>query len=431
MSHAGARADSLEQLDHQVMWHPFTQMGEWEPLVIAAAEGNYLIDTDGNRYLDGVSSLWCNLHGHRHPRLDRALRDQLERIAHSTFLGLTHEPGIRLGAALVEVAPPGLSRVFYSDSGSTAVEIALKQSFQYWQLRGRASKQRFLRLGEAYHGDTLGAVGVGGIELFHRIFGPLLVRSISIPTPAGTDGSTSLSVLERELVTHADEIAAFVLEPLMQGAAGMLAHPPGYLAQVADLCRRHEVHLIVDEVATGFGRTGTLFACEQERVAPDFLCLAKGISGGYLPLAATLTTEEIYAAFLGRRDELKHFFHGHTYTANPLACAVGLESLALLRESTLPNAQAHVPALTAALARVARLAGVHEVRQRGFMVGIELAAQPGRYLGVEVCDRARAHGVILRPLGDVVVWMPPLTLRPADLQLLEHATMSAIRETIR
>jgi adenosylmethionine-8-amino-7-oxononanoate aminotransferase len=433
MKSPGSRSDSaraLEQLDRQVMWHPFTQMSEWDPLVIAAAEGNYLIDHDGNRYLDGVSSLWCNLHGHRHPRLDRALRAQLDRVAHSTFLGLSHEPGIQLGAALLEVAPRGLTRVFYSDSGSTAVEIALKQSFQYWQLRGRPSKQRFLRLGEAYHGDTLGAVGVGGIELFHRIFGPLLVRSISIPTPAGTDGSASLAVLERELTAHADEIAAFVLEPIMQGAAGMLAHPSGFLARVAELCRRHAVHLIIDEVATGFGRTGTMFACEQEHVAPDFLCLAKGIAGGYLPLAATLSTEEIYSAFLGRRAELKQFFHGHTFTANPLACAVGLESLALLRESTLANAQAQIPALTAALARIAELPGVREIRQRGFMVGIELASRDGRHLGVEVCDRTRAHGVILRPLGDVIVWMPPLTLQPADLELLERATTLALRETL-
>jgi adenosylmethionine-8-amino-7-oxononanoate aminotransferase len=433
MKSASSRSDAtqvLEHLDRQVMWHPFTQMNEWSPLVIAAAEGNYLIDHDGNRYLDGVSSLWCNLHGHRHPRLDRALRAQLDRIAHSTFLGLTHEPGIQLGAALVEVAPAGLTRVFYSDSGSTAVEIALKQSFQYWQLRGRPSKQRFLRLGEAYHGDTLGAVGVGGIELFHRIFGPLLVRSTPIPTPAGTDGAASLAVLEHELTANADELAAFVLEPIMQGAAGMLAHPRGFLARVAELCRRHGVHLIVDEVATGFGRTGTMFACEQENVSPDFLCLAKGIAGGYLPLAATLSTEEIYSAFLGRRDELKQFFHGHTFTANPLACAVGLESLALLRESTLANAQALLPALTAALGRVAGLPGVREIRQRGFMVGIELAAQSGRFLGTEACDRARAHGVILRPLGDVVVWMPPLTLQAADLDLLERATTSAIRETL-
>ena len=352
-------------------------------------------------------------------------------LAHATFLGLTHEPGIRLAQALVEVAPPGLTRVFYSDSGSTAVEIALKQSFQYWQQRGRPSKQRFLRLGDAYHGDTLGAVGVGGIELFHRVFGPLLVRSIAIPTPAGTDGSDSLACVEQELHTHGDEIAAFVLEPLIQGAAGMLIHPDGYLRRVADLCRDHDVHLIVDEVATGFGRTGTLFACEQEQVSPDFLCLAKGISGGYLPLAATLTTEDVYSAFLGKREELKQFFHGHTYTANPLACAVGLESLALLRESTLANARARIPQITAALSRFRQRAGVHDVRQRGLMAGIELAPLPGRFLGVEVCERARAHGVILRPLGDVIVWMPPLSVTADDLSLLERATAAALDEVLR
>jgi len=420
--------EELARLDRRVMWHPFTQMAEWSPLVIERGDGNYLVDTDGRRYLDGVSSLWANLHGHRHPRLDRALRAQADRIAHSTFLGLTHEPGIRLGAALVAVVPRGLARVFYSDSGSTAVEIALKQSFQYWQLRGRTSKQRFLRLGDAYHGDTLGAVGVGGIDLFHRVFGPLLVQSIAVPSPAFTDGTASLARLESELASRAGEIAAFVLEPLIQGAAGMLVHPKGYLARVAELCRAHDVHLIVDEVATGFGRTGTLFACEQEQVSPDFLCLAKGISGGYLPLAATLTTEEVYSAFLGARAELKHFFHGHTYTANPLACAVGLESLALLRESTLPNAQARIPELSAALARIAGLPGVAGVRQVGMMAGIDLVPRESRALGVDVCDRVRRHGVILRPLGDVVVWMPPLTLTTGDLGLLERATASALSE---
>ncbi|HEU4735136.1 MAG TPA: adenosylmethionine--8-amino-7-oxononanoate transaminase [Kofleriaceae bacterium] len=421
----------LEQLDQQVMWHPFTQMADWEPLVIASGDGNYLVDRSGRRYLDGVSSLWCNLHGHRHPRLDRALREQMDRIAHTTFLGLTHEPAIRLGAALLEVAPPGLARVFYSDSGSTAVEIALKQSFQYWQLRGQPSKQRFLRLGDAYHGDTLGAVGVGGIDLFHRIFGPLLVQSIAIPTPAGTDGEASLSALEHMLSRRAHEIAALVLEPLVQGAAGMLVHPTGFLRRAADLCRRHSVHLIADEVATGFGRTGTLFACEQERVSPDFICLAKGIAGGYLPLAATLTTEEVYAAFLGPRGELKQFFHGHTFTANPLACAVGLESLALLREATLPNARAILPSFTAALRRIERLPGVQEVRQCGMMAGIQVEARVGRFAGAEICDRVRSHGVILRPLGDVVVWMPPLSLQPDDLALLEHATAAAIDEVLR
>jgi len=416
----------LEDLDRKVVWHPFTQQTEWMPLVIARGEGNYLFDEAGRKYLDGVSSLWCNVHGRHHPRLDRALRAQLEKVAHSTFLGLTHEPGIRLAAALLEVAPTSLTRVFYSDSGSAAVEIALKQSFQYWQLRGRPTKQKFLRLGEAYHGDTLGAVGVGGIELFHRIFGPLLVSSIAIPTPAGTDGSYALERLEQELSRHSHELAAFILEPLMQGAAGMLKHPPGFLKRAVELCRAHDVHVILDEVATGFGRTGTMFACEQEGVQPDLLCLAKGIAAGYLPLAATLATEEIYSAFLGGHGDMKHFFHGHTFTANPLACAVGLESLALLRESTLPNAQSRIPGIASALARILDHRLVKEVRQVGMMIGIELHEMGGRFLGRAVCEQARNHGVILRNLGDVVVWMPPLALQPEDLVLLETATMQAI-----
>ncbi len=416
----------LEDLDRKVVWHPFTQQTEWMPLVIARGEGNYLFDEAGRKYLDGVSSLWCNVHGHHHPRLDRALRAQLEKVAHSTFLGLTHEPGIRLAAALLEVAPPSLTRVFYSDSGSAAVEIALKQSFQYWQLRGRPTKQKFLRLGEAYHGDTLGAVGVGGIELFHRIFGPLLVSSIAIPTPAGTDGSYALERLEQELSRHSHELAAFILEPLMQGAAGMLKHPSGFLKRAVELCRAHDVHVILDEVATGFGRTGTMFACEQEGVQPDLLCLGKGIAAGYLPLAATLATEEIYSAFLGGHGDMKHFFHGHTFTANPLACAVGLESVALLRESTLPNAQSRIPGIASALARILDHRLVKEVRQVGMMIGIELHEMGGRFLGRAVCEEARNHGVILRNLGDVVVWMPPLTLQPEDLVLLETATMQAI-----
>ena len=442
----------IAELDPKVTWHPFTQMAEWSPLVIARGEGSWLFDVEGRRYLDGVSSLWCNVHGHRHPRLDAALKAQVDQLAHSTFLGLSHEPGVRLAAALIEIAPKGLTRVFFSDSGSTAVEIALKQSFQYWQLvdrshiheryvtadgeersrwpRSTKSKQKFLRLGDAYHGDTLGAVGVGGIELFHRIFGPLLVQSIAIPSPATVGLDASIAVLERELETRAYEIAAFVVEPLIQGAAGMLVHPPGFLAKAAELCARFHVHLIVDEVATGFGRTGTMFACEQEGVSPDFLCLAKGIAGGYLPLAATLATETIFSAFLGRRADMKHFFHGHTFTANPLACAVGLESIALLRETTLPNAQARIPSMTAALGRLSSLSGVASVRQRGLMGGIELAPIEGRFLGVEVCDRIRAHGVILRNLGDVIVWMPPLSISEEELAFLEQATSSAIRETL-
>ena len=415
----------LEELDKRVSWHPFTQMHQWQPLVIARGDGNYLVDEIGRRYFDGVSSLWCNVHGHRHPRLDRALAAQVERLAHSTYLGLTHEPGIRLAAALIDVAPEGLTRVFYSDSGSTAVEIALKQSFQYWQVTGHPSKTKFVRLGDAYHGDTLGAVGVGGIELFHRMFGPLLVDSIAIPSPA-IDAIASRDQLERIVLSRHDEIAALVIEPLVQGAAGILVHPRGYLKYASDLCRAMNVHLIVDEVATGFGRTGTLFACEQEAVSPDFLCLGKGISGGYLPLAATLATETIYQVFLGEKHELKQFFHGHTYTANPLACAVGLESLQLLQDQTLHNGQVMIEPLTRALNRVGALNRVDSIRQCGLMAGIVLkpGAEP---VGARVCEHVRTNGVILRPLGDVVVWMPPLSVEPDDVTLLEQATMLAIQ----
>lgn len=422
---------NLSELDQRVLWHPFTQMAEWEPLVIARAEGCYLFDEEGRRYLDGVSSLWCNVHGHRHPVLDEALVRQAGLVGHSTFLGLTHEPGIRLAAELIAVAPPGLTRVFYSDSGSTAVEVALKQSFQFWQLRGQPSRRRFVRLEQAYHGDTLGAVGVGGIELFHRVFGPILVDSLAVPSPRRDDGgAAALEALATLLEARGAEVAAVVVEPLVQGAAGMLVHPPGFLRAVADLARRHGVHLIVDEVATGFGRTGRLFAVEHEEVTPDFLCLAKGIAGGYLPLAATLTTEEIYAEFLGRRADLRHFFHGHTFTANPLACAVGVASLGLLRAGTLANAQARIPELEAWLARLASHPAVLEVRSVGMMAGLELRPVAGRMLGAEVCERARRHGVIMRPLGDVLVWMPPLVATSEDLALLASATTAALDDAL-
>jgi len=425
MTNESEEMSDLAKLDRLVSWHPFTQMASWSPLVITRGEGNYLFDERGRRYLDGVSSLWCNVHGHHHPRLDRALRDQIERVAHSTYLGLAHEPGIRLASALVDVAPMGLSRVFFSDSGSTAVEIALKQSFQYWSLRGKPEKQRFLRLADAYHGDTLGAVGVGGIELFHRVFGPLIVRSVAVTSPA-VDYDRALRELTYELENRNQEIAALVMEPLVQGAAGMLVHPSGFVKLARELCTRFDVHLILDEVATGFGRTGTMFACEQEAVTPDFLCLAKGISGGYLPLAATVSTEAIFEAFLGERLELKQFFHGHTYTANPLACAVALESLALLRESTLANAQARIEPMRQSLARIDQLDEVKAVRQCGVMAGIELVSDDPLE-GARVCERIREYGVILRPLGNVVIWMPPLSVTAADLDLLERATTSAIQ----
>lgn len=443
----------LAELDRRHVWHPFTQMQEWaetEPLIIARGQGNYLFDTEGRAYLDGVSSLWVTVHGHNHPALNAAIKGQLDRIAHSTLLGLGNVPSIELAARLVQVAPPGLTRVFYSDSGSTSVEVALKMAFQYWQLRGHPQKRRFLRLAEAYHGDTLGAVAVGGISLFHEIFGPIVLETLGVPTPhpyrhpAGPDPEAvkthALDALSRMLHQRAHEIAAFILEPLVQGAAGMLVHPPGYLRAAAELCRQHGVLLIADEVATGFGRTGTLFACEQEEVSPDLLCVAKGISGGYLPLAATLATEEIYGAFLGSRVDRRTFFHGHTYTGNPLACAAAIASLDLLnREPVIPRARAVAARLGDLLAeRVAPLRWVGDVRRRGLMIGIELVADretaaPFLFehaVGARVCLAARRHGVILRPLGDVIVLMPPLSLEFRECEILVDAVARSIEEVL-
>jgi adenosylmethionine-8-amino-7-oxononanoate aminotransferase len=417
---------ATSQLDRDFLWHPFTQQTQWceeEPLVVERAEGTDLIDRDGRRYIDGVSSLWCNVHGHRHPGIDRAMREQLGKVAHSTMLGLTHPAAAELAARLVELAPDGIRRVFYSDSGSTAVEVALKMAFQFWQQQGGQHVRRtsFVRLRDAYHGDTIGSVSVGGIELFHATYRPLLFGSHAVEPGDASD-------LARVLAEHEEEIAAVVIEPLVQGAAGMRVHPPGYLRAVRELCDRHGVLLICDEVATGFGRTGTMFACEQERVAPDFLCLAKGLTGGYLPLAATLTTERVYEGFLGAPEEQRTFFHGHTYTGNPLACAAALASLeAFERERTLLRLQPKMRLLRELLAEVAEIDAVANVRGRGFMAGIDLGDRdPSLQLGRRVASEARRRGAIIRPLGNVVVLMPPLAISKGDLRRLVHITAASI-----
>jgi adenosylmethionine-8-amino-7-oxononanoate aminotransferase len=425
---------TLAEKDTRFVWHPFTQMQEWtEPLVIERAEGNFLIDTDGRRYLDGVSSLWCNVHGHRHPALDAAIRAQLDRVAHSTLLGLANVPSIELAERLIAVAPRGLTKVFYSDSGSTAVEVALKMAFQAQQQRGERQRTRFLALREAYHGDTIGSVSVGGMDLFHAIFRPLLFDALHIPP--------TLEALEEAFAAHGSALAAFVVEPLVQGAAGMLLQPPGFLRRARELCTRHGVLLICDEVATGFGRTGTLFACEQEEVAPDLLCLAKGITGGYLPLAATLTTDEVFRAFLAPYGEKRTFFHGHTYTGNPLACAVACASLDLFAsDRVLDRVNARAAQLAQLLAsEIAPLAHVGEIRQRGLMIGIELVrdratATPYAYeeaIGARVCADIRRRGVILRPLGPVVVLMPPLSITADEVVHLVAATRAGIEAVCR
>ena len=413
----------LVAADRAHLWHPFTQQRGWTeemPLIVERADGTDLIDVDGRRYIDGVSSLWCNVHGHRHPRLDAAVRGQLDRMAHSTMLGLTHRPAIELAQRLVEIAPPGLTRVFYSDSGSTAAEIALKMAFQYWKQRG-VERRRFVALRMAYHGDTIGSVSVGGIDLFHSLYRPLLFDTLK----AEPGDVAHMDALLRE---HEGDIAAVIMEPLVQGAAGMLVHPPGYLRAVRELCDRHGVLLILDEVATGFGRTGRIFAAEHEGVSPDLLCLAKGLTGGYLPLAATLTSERIYEGFLGEFHEFRTFFHGHTYTGNPLACAAALACLDVFREErTLERLEPKIELLGALLESVASISTVREVRRCGFMVGIELEEQPVEMrMGHRVTLEARRRGAIIRPLGDVVVLMPPLAISDADLHRLVEITAEAI-----
>ncbi|MEX0993220.1 MAG: adenosylmethionine--8-amino-7-oxononanoate transaminase [Solirubrobacterales bacterium] len=423
------------------VWHPFTQMREWhasQAPLIERGEGVWLVDADGRRYIDGVSSLWCNVHGHRHPTIDAAVRAQLDRVAHTTMLGLRQPLAEQLARRLVEIAPgagpgaPGaLRRVFYSDSGSTSVEVALKMAFQYWQ-QGEATERRrtrFVCLEQAYHGDTVGSVSVGGIDLFHEMYRPMLFDSIKVP-PGDTEA------LARTLGECGSDVAAVIVEPLVQGAAGMQLQPRGYVRSVRELCDSCGTLLICDEVATGFGRTGTMFACEQEDVVPDFLCVAKGLTGGYLPLAATLTTERVFQGFLGRYDEFRSFFHGHTYTGNPLACAAALASLDVFeQERTLERLQSKIELLDQLLhERIAPLAHVAEVRQRGFMCGVELMAAPRRAepfgpaanVGHRVTLEARARGAIVRPLGDVIVLMPPLSIDEPTLETLVDITASSI-----
>lgn len=442
----------LEAKDHKYVWHPFTQMKEWlqmEPLVIERGEGNYLIDVEGNRYLDGVSSLWCNVHGHRKAEIDRAIEEQLKKIAHSTFLGLSNVPAILLAEKLVQVAPRGLTKVFYSDNGATAVEVALKIAFQYWQQKDGGKSQektKFICFTNAYHGDTIGAVSVGGIDLFHKLYKPLLFDSHHVMAPycyrcplgltypsCGIECAGELRQVVRE---RSHEIAALITEPLIQGAGGMIIFPTGFLREAWELCRAYGILFIADEVATGFGRTGKMFACEREGITPDLMAVAKGLTGGYLPLAATLTTQEVFDAFVGPYEEGKTFFHGHTYTGNPLACAAALANLELFdKDQVLEKVHPKIVHLQKELERFRVLPHVGDVRQLGLMAGIELVEDKGskrlypyeKRVGHRVSMEARKHGVIIRPLGDVIVLMPPLSIQEDELDHLLEAVYQSIR----
>jgi adenosylmethionine-8-amino-7-oxononanoate aminotransferase len=467
------KRNKIAELDKKFLWHPFTQQSEWEksdPIVIRSAKGSTLTDTRGRRYVDGVSSLWVTAHGHRHPALDRAVRRQLSRMAHTTFLGLTHEPAAQLGKALVALAPPGLERVFFSDNGATAVEVALKMAFQYGAHRGE-HRPEYLALSGSYHGDTLGAVSVGGMAAFHKTFRPLLFKSHFAPAPHCyrcpfrkkppqaeiRSGNESTSVrspqpgdyraetgcrweclqgAEKTMKARGPRLAAAIVEPLVQGASGMRVMPRGYLKGFERLCRLNNVLLIADEVATGFGRTGRMFGVEHEGVRPDFLCVAKALTGGYLPLAATLTTARIYKAFIGRYEDFKTFFHGHSYTANPLACAAALENLAIFRrEQTLSHLQTKRQWMTEFLKEVALLPQVGHVRQAGFMAGIELVmnretGQPyplSQRMGTQVCQSLLKKGVWLRPLGDVIVILPPLAISEREWNRLTAGLLEVLK----
>jgi adenosylmethionine-8-amino-7-oxononanoate aminotransferase len=438
--------------DRRYVWHPFTQHSLWnqvDPLVIVAGDREYVIDSEGNRYIDGHSSLWCNLHGHRRPEIDAAIQAQLGRIAHSTQLGLASPPAIELAKRLVDIAPPGLAKVFYSDDGSTSVEVACKMAFAYWQHRGEPQRDRFIALRNAYHGDTIGSVSVGGIDLFHRVYAPLLFKTEFAPSPycyrcplgkkPETCGLACADEVGRLLDQHRGRIAAVIVEPLVQAAAGMITAPPGHLARVRKLCDTYKTLLIADEVATGFGRTGVMFACTREKVSPDLMCLSKGLTGGYLPLAATLATDEIYHAFLGPIDSGRTLYHGHTFTGNPLGCAAALASLDIFEQDrVIERLPAKIEIISSHLARLANHRHVGNVRQCGMMAGIELVkdkatGEPyayGQQVGAQVCLHARRHGVILRPLADTVVIMPPLCTSDENLNHLMIAVERCIEEVI-
>jgi adenosylmethionine-8-amino-7-oxononanoate aminotransferase len=406
--------EKLRQLDKQHIWHPFTPMRLWlesDPLVITHAQGMYLYDSEGNRYLDGVSSLWCNVHGHRVPQIDAAIRAQLDKVAHTTLLGLANEPACVLAERLIQIVPRGLAKVFYSDSGATATEIAFKMAAQYWYNQGRPEKCEYIGFSDAYHGDTVGAMSIGRVAAFHRPYFPLLFK-------VHFAQNNRIETLRQILEQRAGQIAAICIEPVVQGAAGILIQPPGFLRQVRQLADEYDVLLICDEVATGFGRTARMFACEHEQVSPDLMCVGKGISGGYLPLAATFTTQRVFDAFLGDPSEGKTFSHGHTYTGNPLACAAAIASLDLFEKNDLlAKLQDKTLSLAEKLQRLDGLRHVKEIRQKGFMVGIELQGfDPKLRTGARVCARLRRRGVILRPLGDVIVIMPPLAMEIEHLQ---------------
>lgn len=443
------RSASWRARDRKVLWHPFTQHAAWDEEefpVIERARGSWLIDVDGRRYLDGVSSMWCANVGHANPHVTRAVARQLKRLEHATFLGLTHPAAIEYAEKLLAIAPRNLSRVFYSDNGSTAVEIALKMAVQFWAQSGRPTRRRFVALAGAYHGDTVGAMSVGGVDVFLERYRSLLFPTVLSPAPyayrwTGAPsleecGRQCLERLDAAVKAQADEVAGVVTEPVVQGAGGMIVQPPGFVKGVEEICRKHDVLFILDEVMTGFGRTGTMFACEQDDARPDLMAVSKGMAGGYLPFAATLATERIFRAFLGGVEERKVLYHGHTYTGNPLGCAAGLGVLeAFAGQRVMERLPERIEALRKGLAPLAGHPNVGEIRQRGLVAGIELVKDRrtreefpyARRTGHRVALECRKRGVILRPLADVLVVMPPLTTTAEEIRTLTRVVREAVR----
>lgn len=438
-----ASPEQLGAWDREHYWHAFTQMAEYVPLVIERAEGVWLYDTEGNRYLDGISSMWCNLFGHRHPRIDAAIRAQLDQVAHATSLGMATPPAIELAKRLAELAPGDLNHVFFGSDGSSAVEAALKIAFQYWQQceNPQSRKTRFLALGEAYHGDTLGSASVGGIDRFNAMFKPLLFDVIRLRTPnvetmpPDVGAEYYLAELEEVLAAQHEEIAAMVIEPCLQAAAGMVFHPTGYLRGARELTRKYQVLLIADEIVTGCGRTGPLFACQSEEVVPDLLCLGKSLTGGYLPLSATNATSEIYGAFFGTAASGRSFRHGHTYAGNPLGAAAALATLEILTSDAVQQRlPGQITQLEQILASLRAQPHVASTRQMGMIAAVELTPTLDlneRYasemrIAYQICREALKHGLWLRPLGDTLVIMPPLCITKDELDFLGGVLSTAI-----
>lgn len=438
----------LHKKNQKYLWNPFTQMKEYlkdDPLIIERGEGVKLIDVQGREYYDGNASVWLNVFGHNRKELNEAIIKQLDQIAHSTLLGMANVPSILLAERLIQLSPDRLQKAFFSDSGAEAVEIGLKMAFLYWKHRGRPEKQIFLSMRNAYHGDTVGAVSVGGISTFHHAFDRLLfpTEKVSYPYPYRFQGTAEeckeacLAELKQLLEEKADQIAGLIVEPMVQGASGIILMPDGYLSEVEMLCRQYDVLLLVDEVATGFGRTGKMFACEHEGIQPDIMMVGKKLTGGYLPVAATLTSDEIYDAFYGDHAELKTFFHGHSYTGNQLGCAVALANLDLYeQENLLEHVADTSQQLSEWLKEFEQLTHVGEVRQLGLIVGIELVrdkASKEPYLweeaiGVRVCRRARELGLVTRPLDTVITFIPPLISTKEELREMLDILYQAIQE---